>query len=244
MKKINLFFLAGILFIYFLNTSCGENTAKINQPTVDSTTTIEKNEIKKTSSLVTLNYEEKKKLNVFFSNFSEINLQTISSKKLNNTDLIYFGVYHEYINNYKHFESINGKAKIKKEYVSKAVAKYFGITISKDQSIDEIEFANDYYIISEASGETFMFSQIESIVDNGAAADSFGNLFTATVNVYSATSGWVGNVHGNKVEWQNKTPEDVPELSYKVTAVIKKGASEEGNFCYLIDYKRMDQQSL
>lgn len=206
------------------------NTEKENTTAKENVTSAK--EENKTPKEVQLTSEEKKKLDTFFSNFSEAYLEPFKSESITDDALIDFGVMHCYINNRKSFETVDAaNLKVKSELVSSAVQKYFKKNINENKSTKQYKYKNGYYYVPAADGEAFTFSQIESLNELG------NNLYTAFVNVYSASSGWTGNVHGTPGEW--KKGEDAPELTGKYKATIQKDANSNGNNSYiLIDYAK------
>jgi len=183
--------------------------------------------------------KEKKELNTFFSNFSEVFVEPFAKDKISDIKLIEFSIYHNYRNNEKRFTK-GGKeyqVKIKASYIDETVMKFFGKKITKHQSIADsgIDYKDGWYYTTDASGEEFDFSQIASLYDNG------GNIFTATVNVYSASSGWVGDTHANENVWKKASPDDVPQITDKMKATLQK-VTEKGKSRYiLIDYTRVSK---
>jgi len=186
---------------------------------------------------VKLSPAEKKQLNTFFSNFSEVFVEPFEKDKISDIKLIEFSIYHNYKNNEKRFVK-GGKeyqVKIKASYIDETVTKFFGKKIFKHQSIDGsgIDYKDGWYYTTDATGEEYDFSQIVSLVDNG------GNMFTAIVNVFSAGSGWVGDVHATEKEWRNADTDDVPQVTGKMKATLQK-VTEKGKIRYiLIDYVKM-----
>lgn len=180
---------------------------------------------------VKLSVSEKKQLNIFFSNFSEVFLEPFAKDKITDKALIAFSVSHNYRNNEKLFVK-GGKeyqVKIKASYIDDTVMKFFGKKISKHQSVNDAdaEYRDGWYYKTEASGEEYDFSQVVSLHDNG------DGIFTATVNVFSAGSGWTGNVHGNEKEWKKASPEDVPQITQVMKATLKK-VTEKGKGRYIL----------
>ena len=188
---------------------------------------------------VKLTPKEKKELNTFFSNFSEVFVEPFAKDKISDIKLIEFSIYHNYRNNEKRFTK-GGKeyqVKIKASYIDETVMKFFGKKTTQHQSIADsgIEYKDGWYYTTDATGEEFDFSQIVSLVDNGS------NMFTATVNVYSAGSGWVGDTHANENVWGKASPDDVPQITDKMKATLQK-VTEKGKSRYiLIDYTRVSK---
>jgi hypothetical protein len=183
---------------------------------------------------VKLTPTDRKQLNTFFSNFSEVFVEPFEKDKIIDKELIQFSISHNYKNNEKLFVK-GGKeyqVKIKASKIDDSVYKFFGKKITKHQSIDDrgIEYRDGWYCTTDASGEEYYFSQIVTLKDNG------NSMFTATVNVYSAGSGWTGNVHGTEKEWKKASPDDVPQLTEIMKANLRKVTGKGKNRYILIDY--------
>lgn len=186
---------------------------------------------------VKLTPKEKKELNTFFSNFSEVFVEPFAKDKISDRALIEFSVYHNYKNNEKLFVK-GGKeyqVKIKSSYIDATVMKFFGRKITKHQSIDDsgIEYRDGWYYTTDASGEEFDFSQVVSLVDNG------NSMFTATVNVFSAGSGWTGDTHATETEWKKEVNDDIPHVTAVMKATLQKVAEKGKRRYILIDYAKV-----
>ncbi|PKL15629.1 MAG: hypothetical protein CVV49_20415, partial [Spirochaetae bacterium HGW-Spirochaetae-5] len=146
--------------------------------------------------------------------------------------IVQFCITHNYINNYRFF--VKGgeeyQVKIKASFIDNTALKFFGRKIVKHQAAGEIGYKDGWYFTTDASGEAYFFSQIVSLYDNGKS------MYTATVNVYVAGSGWTGNIHGDEKEWKKASPDDVPEISEVMKCTLQK-VKENGKSRYiLVDY--------
>ncbi len=236
MKKSIVSFAVLISLISFVFFSCKSETEKTvgekkenittNNAPKENTSSKDKVDTKE----VKLTSEEQKKMNIFFSNFSEVGLMPFESGKIADEELINFGVLHNYKNNLSKFEKVdNLNSKIKEEHISASIKKYFGRNFSGHKSTGEFKYKNGYYFIPQADGEAFTFSQVDKMNDIG------GDKFTAYVNVYSAGSGWSGDVHASPKKWG--TGEGNPELTGKFKATVLKTNGPNGESVYtLIDY--------
>jgi len=184
-----------------------------------------------TGKEVQLTPAEQKKLNIFFSNFSEVYLEPFARGSITDDELIKFGVLHNHINNLKLFQKAgNGNLKLKEEAVSKTIGKYFGITFTGHKATTDIKYNGGYYFIPESDGEAYTFSQAEKVTDIG------GDRYTAYINVYTASSGWTGNANANPKSWGTDSNEK-PELTGKFKATFSKTNGPNGESVYnLIDY--------
>jgi len=212
--KISVF----IMFLFFSLVACKNNETKdenAKENKVENNVSDNQNNDYNDLKPMNLSTEEVKKLNTFFSNFSEVMLSDFKRNEIPDNKLISFGVFHNHINNYKKFEK-EGEydIKIKKEYVEESVQKYFNLKITNHQSTDEIIYKNGYYIITNSSGEAYFFSQLVNLYDIG------NDEFLADVNIYAAGSGWTGDSHASPQTWDKN--DEVPQLYSTMSAIVKK----------------------
>ncbi|MFX4261530.1 hypothetical protein ACOBQJ_04935 [Pelotomaculum propionicicum] len=176
---------------------------------------------------IDMDMDTRKKLNTFFSNFSEVSLAPFERGKISQSELIRFGIYHNWLNNYNLFTIEGSKAYIDEAAVYSSIKKYFGLDV--DKPVNEFSYSNGMYQITAATGEAYRFSQIAKLVDKG------NGYYEADVNVYEASSGFTGNPHGSLDEWKREAegPYDIPEVIGMMKATIKK--AEDGRYI-LVDY--------
>jgi hypothetical protein len=178
-----------------------------------------------------LNQEEWKKLNTFFSNFSEVFLIPFEKGQITNKELIRFGVFHNLLNNYRLFQPYKSSyLKIAKKYVQVSIDKYFGIKKIIHETAGDAIYEKGNYLVPEADGEVYCFSQVTKLIDIG------NSYFVAYLNIYYAGSGFTGDPNGNLKTWNEARDGDVPELSGKMKATIQKVNSNNSSRCILIDY--------
>ncbi len=211
------------LFVIFLMTVFACNSGKkADSKTTDSASAQKKEVTSKTE--VKLSPDEQKKLNTFFSNFSEIFLESFTENQLNDKILIRFGVFHQYVNSPSCFKNAgNNKVKIKDLQVNLAAEKYFGRNIITHLPVDEIEYKEGFYFIPQAAGEAHQFSQVEKLMQLE------GENFEAIVVVYV---GETKNPHSTEAEWK-KAGEEIT-ISCKMKAKIQKITSEDNVSRYIL----------
>lgn len=177
------------------------------------------------AAAIKLDAAKQKKLNVFFSNFSEANVDSFAQGELSDQAMLDFALSHVYINKFKSLKkSKDGNSVIAtSKQVDTATMKYFGQKIKKHKE--------NSYTIPCADGEVFYFSQLDSLEDLGKKT------FKATGTVYSTGSGGTPDVHGTPAEWE-KAEEDVGVAS-KFSALIKS----EGERYLLVEYSLADTAS-
>ena len=157
---------------------------------------------------VKLDVAQKKKLDTFFSNFSESHVAGFKQGGLTDDAMLQFALSHLYINNLKSLKkSADGKSVSATDaQVDTATTRYFDRKIANHKKPS--------YTIPSASGETFTFSQIDTMEGAGNAT------FKATGTIYSADSGATPDVHGSPATWK-KAGETVTTAG-KFQALIKK----------------------
>lgn len=179
---------------------------------------------------IRLTPEEWKKLNVFFSNFSEVSLEPFEQNKITNKELIKFGVRHNLLNNYRLFQRNKSYLKINRKYVQDSIEKYFGIKNIIHESAGDLIYKDGYYLVPEQDGEVYIFTQVYKFVDIG------NSFYVAYLNIYCAGSGFTGDPHGNIKTWNEVRDGDIPELLGKMKATIQKVTSNNNSRYILIDY--------
>jgi len=206
-----------------------EQTQKqISETTADSVQ-INKNNFTVGKEVV-MSSAEQKKLNVFFSNFSEVGLEPFTEDNIIDEELIKFGILHNFINNYNLFLPSGNDLKLKDDVISESVEKYFGKTFTAHKSTRDYKYKNGYYFVLNADGEAYTFSQVTGVNQISE------NKYVALINIYTASSGWTGDEHANPGTWNNKD-EDKPELTGKFKATFSKTTGKNGEVVYkLIDY--------
>ncbi|WP_170220310.1 hypothetical protein [Paenibacillus anaericanus] len=112
---------------------------------------------------------ESKKMGVFLSNFTEVFLDRFDSKQINNTDLIHFGIWHNYMNNYD--TRISGTKEgllfISKNSVEDSIYKYFNIQFKNHKSVDGYKYNGKGYTFDGADGAQINYVKVETVYDLG-----------------------------------------------------------------------------
>ena len=180
-------------------------------------------------SALELSTTERKRLNVFFSNFSEANVPDFTQETLTDEMLINFAKQHYFLNRYNRMKETPDKMfkLAPKQWVDQAAMKYFGKKLNKHS--DEA----GYYKIPIGDSGGFIFSQIDKL------ELIKGNLYEAQVKTYSSYSGQIIDIHGNAKIWK-KAGEDV--FCHGLwKAVIEKKANTHKSRFVLISYKKIKE---
>ncbi len=160
----------------------------------------------------------KKKLNTFFSNFSEANVGGFRLGGLSDSLLLDFALRHNYLNRFQSLKVRKEEmsVEVSVDQVDKTTEKYFGKKVSKHEK--------PVYVVPISDGDAFFFSQIDRLfkLEKG--------FFRAEGSIFTTGSGGVPDVHANPEVWK-KNKEEV-ELVSRFSATIK---SEEDRYI-LIDY--------
>lgn len=174
------------------------------------------------AAAIKLEPAKQKKLNIFFSNFSEADVTSFAQGELSDQAMIDFALRHVYINNFKSLKkSKDGSSVIAtSKQIDTATMKYFGKKVKQHKESS--------YTIPCADGEAFYFSQLDALEDLG------NKTFKATGTIYSTGSGGTPDVHGTPADWE-KAEEDVA-VTNKFSALIKS----EGERYLLVEYSLAD----
>ena len=170
---------------------------------------------------------EQKKLDTFFSNFSEAHVESFTQETLTEKTLLDFALIHCYINKFKSLtRQPDGLTMgVPAQLVDQATERYFGRTIS--------QHAEKVYKIPLADGEAYTFSQINKMTPLGA------DRFKAEGFIYSTGSGGTPDPHGTPEEWA-KAGEEVDQVG-QFSAIIKKVNSSGKDRYILLEYDVKEQ---
>jgi hypothetical protein len=173
-------------------------------------------------SEIKMNTVEKKQLDTFFSNFSEAGLKSFKQNSLSPEALLVFALDHIYKNDYKSLKhSQDGtSAIIPAALVNQTTEKYFGQKLKPHLKAE--------YLVPEASGEAFKFSQITRLQGMGK------DLFQAEGVIYLTASGGTPDPHGTPAAWK-KAGEEVEPIG-KFSGLIKKERTGKERYI-LVEYK-------
>lgn len=132
---------------------------------------------------VTLGKTQRAHLNVFFSNFAEVQLPTFARGDLTNQAMIDFGVLHRILNNEKMLRSNGaGKWKLAASDVASASMYYFGDKPTSWRSSKHAPYRNGYFYGEYSAGDTYNFAEVSRVWDLGRG------LFRADVNIMEPQS--------------------------------------------------------
>lgn len=190
---------------------------------------------------VKLGTAEKRKLNTFFSNFSEVYLKPFSKGKLSDSALIHFGIWHRYINNARLFERVKNHSyditnkkdtraysqRIKATHIDSAALWYFGRAIKKHQSSTDTLYQAGYYYFEGADGDALPFAQVTRLIDNG------NGTLTAYTREYASHE---ADVHGTRAQWK-KAGHEVTDVG-RHKALIKSVGSGDRKRYVLLEYRK------
>jgi len=163
---------------------------------------------------------EIKRLDTFFSNFSETALPSFKAGQLADAVLLVFALQPATKNNLKAVRHAGDWAYVPAALVDQVTEKYFGIKIRKQAQAE--------YKLPEASGEAYTFSQIAKLTPSG-------DLFIAEGLIYTASSGFDGDTHADPSVWK-KAGEEV-NCYWTFTATIRR----QGDRYILVDYQKQDR---
>lgn len=140
-----------------------------------------------------------KQMSTFLSNFTELGFRDFDVKENgsddmlhlggdpSNPDLIRFGIWHNYINNYKSRikkcsskDCKYGSLVIDGKYVAESVKKYFDINLknaSVEQSDPPYHFDGKLYHFEGADGEAVYYAEVKQATQEGGLVRMTGDLY-------------------------------------------------------------------
>lgn len=182
--------------------------------------------------------EKLETLNIFMSNFSEVDFEDFSRENFNEEQLIQFAICHLLENDYKNAVHINesnenGGTYTNASDVQASIKKYFGFTL-ENQSTESFKYKDGKYFHPQADGMICSsFTQVKEIYKNE-------NILTLKGDIYSP-EGEYDHLENN--DWRYKPMDRKPiinkglEFRGKMEANVEI-VSENGKEKYkLIDYK-------
>ena len=173
---------------------------------------------------------QRDKLDIFFSNFAEAHVGSfVVNNELPMDTFVNFGVMHNLLN--RHYDLVNvneGYWGVKKGAVEDAVYKYFGHRINAVSS-KQFNLTNNLYIVPKAGGEAVRFAQVADWNDRG------NGVWVGLANIYTASSGFAGDIHGTAEQWRKEAPEDVPELIGRYIFTVTRSPSDAERYV-LVDW--------
>lgn len=112
---------------------------------------------------------ELKKMGVFLSNFTELRIDKFNLNNINDSELIHFGVWHNYINNYEKLgvTTKDDKYFISKKNVEQTIYKYFNIKFKNHKTVDRFIFNKQGYSFVGADGEAINYVRVQRVYDLG-----------------------------------------------------------------------------
>ncbi len=121
-----------------------------------------------------------KAMGLFLSNFTELGFMNVSTQEMadpeNYPNIIRFGVWHNYINNFKsRIENApegsreKGDLRIKAAWVEESVRKYFGLKIEANTSVDQSDppylYEKGYFYFWGADGEAAWYARVKEALN-------------------------------------------------------------------------------
>lgn len=251
MKKI-IIFISVILIIGLVvyNNFSSKNQAVNNTPITDNSNEVISENTSKENTSISNEYTDKNiienytyealtKLNIFLSNFSEVDFSNFEINNYDDKELIQFALDHIRANDYikiKYSQESDSNGNYT-EYVDESdvqniIKKYFGFKVT-NQSLEHFEFVNDKYIFPLASGTLFpKFTQVRKIYKEGNTLRVLGEIYYPINFDDTSDNSW-------RYEFM-EDPASNKKIKYvsSIEAVIHLINDSDGNQTYkLLNYK-------
>lgn len=176
---------------------------------------------------VPMGTDTRRQQDTFFTALAQARVPPFAAGKLSDTALIDFGV--------RHVSDRDQRAAVRMgvstRQVDDACRQFFGVQPKRHQSTSTYRHAGGHYLVTPATGEAFLFSQVSRLSDRGDGT------LVAEVIVYVASSGFTGDVHGTPASW--KAAGDDVSQSARMKATIKKISQGKASHYILVDYSKV-----
>ena len=176
------------------------------------------------AGVITLDGGERRRLDTFFSNFSEAHMESFTPASLTDRALLDFALAHCYLNKLKELKPSADRTSVlvPAAMVDRTTEKYFGRTLGAHHGAP--------YAVPVADGDPISFSQVRSLKPYGEAG-----LYRATGVIYTPGGPGVVDVHGSPASWK-KAGEEVAETG-RFTATIERVRGDGGERWVLREYR-------
>lgn len=129
--------------------------------------------------------QDLKRMSVFLSNFTELGMTDIPDvSKLSAGKLVYFGLWHNYINNYDSIKSTNdARVSLDAKFVIESIKKYFAIDIKKSDLKTVTYFQQNFlydgkkYIFEASNLDTAIYADVKEVYRSGEKIIMKGEIY-------------------------------------------------------------------
>ena len=185
---------------------------------------------------VTLSVEERRKLNTFFSNFSEAGVKPFGQGAMTDEAMIDFAIMHQFLNGRVKngpFEYLgNGRMRLSTGKVDSTCLYFLGRKPTEHRAIAGYPLQGGGYIVRDADGESFPFSQIQRLRRRE------DGLFEADVNDYDRPGiSWEQDQDPPKKWKPEEGGHELPTMYRRMRAVMRKVAGPEKPHYILLEYR-------
>ncbi|MBQ7221312.1 MAG: hypothetical protein IJS28_10070 [Synergistaceae bacterium] len=128
---------------------------------------------------------EMKRMSTFLSNFTELGMYDINADTITDGELVHFGVWHNYVNNFKSRirrcpdkNCPYGSLIIDEKYAAESVKKFFNINLKHTSTEDE-HYSGNFYHFEGADGEITYYAEVQEVSRKGSIITMRGELYSA-----------------------------------------------------------------
>lgn len=134
---------------------------------------------------------ELEKLNIFLSNFSEVNFGDFSNSNYSSKQLIDFAILHHLVNNYDNaVKEKDGYKYIQSDLIQGSINKYFHFKVN-DESTDNYDYSNGKYILPWVNETVYPnFTQVKEIYTEGENIKIVGYVYKPNTFNDSVDNSW------------------------------------------------------
>ena len=128
---------------------------------------------------------EMARMGTFLSNFTEQGMYNVNINNVTDEELVHFGIWHNYINNFKSRikrctkrNCPYGSLIIDKKYVAESVRKYFDLELDHT-STDNEHYDGKVYHFEGADGERTYYADVTEVTQKGNIITMRGEIYAA-----------------------------------------------------------------
>ena len=123
------------------------------------------------------------RMGTFISNFTELRMYNINRDSISPEELVFFGTWHNAVNNYNsrirvRQNSKHGSLLISKKFVAETVKKYFNIDLEHTSTDDAYYDGKDYHF-SHADGDPVYYADVQEVSRKGNIVTMRGELYSS-----------------------------------------------------------------
>ena len=104
-----------------------------------------------------------------------------------------------------------------------------------NRKYDLVNVNEGYWGVKKEAVENAVYKYFGRRINAVSSRQNGTDIFTGVANIYSASSGFTGNVHGTAEQWRREAPEDVPALIGRYMFTVTRSPADADRYV-LVDW--------